>query len=262
MLGSMTGVDGVLFDIEGVLVTEWRPVPGAAEVLERLRADGVARAFLTNTTSRTCAQIAAALGELGMPVDPEEIVTAASLTADHVRQVYPGMRCWVLNEGDIEADLDGIPLDDDDPEVVVLGGAGPSFTHSALSRVADLMLGGLPVIAMHRALSWQASDGARLDTGVYLAGLEELTGRSVVAVGKPSMRGFLVATERMGTDPDRTVVVGDDLAGEVLPGQRLGMTGVLVRTGKFRQSVVDLAVEAPDHVIDSVADLPGLLDAL
>jgi ribonucleotide monophosphatase NagD (HAD superfamily) len=42
------------------------------------------------------------------------------------------------------------------------------------------------------------------------------------------------------------------------------MTGVLVRTGKFRQEAVDrwaadqFAMQ-PDHVIDSVADLPGLL---
>src|SRR5690606_23442611 len=97
-LGVMTGVDGVLFDIEGVLVTEWQAVPGAAGVLERLRAEGIARAFLTNTTSRTCAQIAQTLGDLGMPVDRDEIVTAVSLTADHVRQTYPGLRCWVLNE--------------------------------------------------------------------------------------------------------------------------------------------------------------------
>ena len=76
------------------------------------------------------------------------------------------------------------------------------------------------------------------------------------------MRGFLAAAELMGTEPDRMAVVGDDLHAEVIPGQRLGMTGILVRTGKFRQSVLDLAVERPDRVVDSVADLPELLDTL
>lgn len=258
----MSGVDGVLFDIEGVIVLSWDPVPGAAAVLAGLRDRGLARAFLTNTTSRTRAEIASRLTELGMPVDETEIVTAASLTAEYLRQTYPGRRCWVLNHGDVDADLTGIVRDDDDPEVVVLGGAGPEFTHRALSRVAELMLDGVPVVAMHRGGSWQASDGLRLDTGTYLTGLEELSGRSVVAVGKPSMQGFLEATELMGTDADRTVVVGDDLGAEVIPGQRLGMIGVLVRTGKFRQSVLDLAVERPDHVVDSIADLPALLDRL
>lgn len=258
----MSGVDGILFDIEGVLVTSWRPVPGAADVLAQLRADGVTRAFLTNTTSHTCAETARKLTDLGMPVEPGEIVTAAWLTAEYVRQTYPGRRCWVLNDGNIDDDLAGIVMDEGDPEVVVLGGAGPDFTHRSLSRVAELMLDGVPVVAMHRALAWQAEDGLRVDTGAYLAGLEELTGQTVVTVGKPSMRGFLVAADLMGTEPDNMVVVGDDLGGEVLPGQRLGMTGVLVRTGKFRQTVLDLAVERPDHVVDSVADLPALLATL
>ncbi|MCK0090255.1 HAD-IIA family hydrolase [Rhodococcus sp. HNM0563] len=258
----MTDVAGVLFDIEGVIVTSWKPVPGAAEVLAGLREDGVARAFLTNTTSRTCAEIAATLSDLGMPVEPSEIVTAASLTAEYLKQTYPGRRCWVLNDGNVDADLDGVERDEDEPEVVVLGGAGEMFTHRTLSRVAELMLDGVPVVAMHRAASWQGTDGLHLDTGAYLAGLEELAGQSVVAVGKPSMQGFLAAADIMDVDPSRMVVVGDDLYGEVLPGQRLGMTGVLVRTGKFRQSVLELAVDRPDHVLDSVADLPELLRAV
>jgi ribonucleotide monophosphatase NagD (HAD superfamily) len=40
------------------------------------------------------------------------------------------------------------------------------------------------------------------------------------------------------------------------------MTGVLVRTGKFRQGDLDGAAERPDHVIDGIGDLPGLLDRL
>jgi ribonucleotide monophosphatase NagD (HAD superfamily) len=51
----------------------------------------------------------------------------------------------------------------------------------------------------------------------------------------------------------------------VLAGQVVGMTGELVRTGKFRQDTLDrwaadeFAMQ-PNHVIDSVADLPALLE--
>jgi len=50
----------------------------------------------------------------------------------------------------------------------------------------------------------------------------------------------------------------------VLAAQVVGMAGVLVRTGKFRQDTLDrwaadeFAMQ-PNHVIDSVADLPKLL---
>jgi ribonucleotide monophosphatase NagD (HAD superfamily) len=55
------------------------------------------------------------------------------------------------------------------------------------------------------------------------------------------------------------VMVGDDIATDVLAAQDLGMTGVLVQTGKFRPG--DLERGRPDHLIDSIADLPNLLDA-
>jgi HAD superfamily hydrolase (TIGR01450 family) len=261
-LGFMTGVEGVLFDIDGVLVTSWKPVPGAVEALAEVRRRGGVRAFLTNTTSRTCDEIAAALGAAGFDVRPEEIVTAARLTTEYLRSTYPGEPVLLLNHGDIRADMPDVEFDDVDPRVVVIGGAGPEFTHEALSRVLDLMVSGVPVVAMHRALMWSESDGLRLDTGAYLPGLEDASGSRIVSVGKPSLAGFLTAAELMGADPASTVMVGDDFRSDVLPAQRVGMTGVLVRTGKFRQPVLDLAVDRPDHILDSVADLPALLDRL
>ena len=53
-------------------------------------------------------------------------------------------------------------------------------------------------------------------------------------------------------------MVGDDIENDVLGAQDVGMTGVLVRTGKFQPT--DLDRGAPDHVVDSIADLPGLLE--
>ncbi|MDP4960283.1 MAG: TIGR01458 family HAD-type hydrolase, partial [Mycobacterium sp.] len=77
-------VGGVLFDIDGVLVTSWRPIDGAAQAVRALDEHRVARSYLTNTTTLTRAQIAAALSAAGMTVRPDEVITAASLTADHV----------------------------------------------------------------------------------------------------------------------------------------------------------------------------------
>ena len=258
----MAGVEGVLLDIDGVLVTTWHPIDGAVAAVREVRERGLACAYLTNTTSRTCDEIADALRSAGIEADSGEIVTAARLTAEYVRSTYPGSRAWVLNSGDITADLSGIELDDEDPEVVILGGAGPEFTHDALSRVVGLMLDGVPVVAMHRGTTWATHDGLRIDTGTYLPGMEEVAGTNVVSVGKPSLAAFLTATDLMGTEPDVTVMVGDDLTNDVLAAQRVGLTGVLVRTGKFRQSILDLAPQRPDHVVDSVAQLPKLLDEL
>jgi ribonucleotide monophosphatase NagD (HAD superfamily) len=54
-------------------------------------------------------------------------------------------------------------------------------------------------------------------------------------------------------------MVGDDVENDVLAAQAVGMTGILVRTGKFRDEALAGASGTPDHVIASIVDLPDLL---
>ncbi|MCW2520360.1 MAG: HAD-superfamily hydrolase, subfamily [Mycobacterium sp.] len=272
-LGSMA-IGGVLFDIDGVLVTSWEPIAGAAQTLRVLADNQIARTYLTNTTTKTRVQIAELLTDAGMEVTSDEVITAAVLTADYVRDRYPGARCFLVNSGQIAEDMPGIDIvyahdvvgsDPDTPDVILLGGAGSEYDHVTLSRVYDWMAQGVPVVAMHRSTAWNTAEGLRVDTGMYLIGMEETSGRKATAVGKPAPEGFLAAAGRLGVDPEEMYVVGDDLNNDVLAGQVVGMTGVLVRTGKFRQNTLDrwaadeFAMQ-PNFVIDSVAELPALLD--
>ena len=265
---------GVLFDIDGVLVTSWQPIDGARETLRALAASQIARAYLTNTTTKTRQQIAELLCAAGIEVAADEVVTAAVLTADYVRDRYPGARCFLVNSGQIGADMPGVdlvyasdfagPQQPDTPDVVLLGGAGSEYTHLTLSWVYDWMARGVPVVAMHRSNAWNTADGLRVDTGLYLAGLEQTTGHQGTAVGKPAPAGFLAAAARLGVEPEEMYMVGDDLNNDVLAAQVVGMTGVLVRTGKFRQDTLnrwaaDEFAMQPNYVVDSVADLPVLL---
>ena len=272
-VGAMA-IGGVLFDIDGVLVTSWKPIAGAAETLKTLSDHQIACSYLTNTTTRTRAQIAELLTDAGMAVRADEVITAAVLTANYVRSHYPDARCFLVNSGQIAEDMPGIdiayssefsgPEEPETPDVVLLGGAGPEYSHLTLSWVYDWMAKGVPVVAMHRSTAWTTTDGLRVDSGMYLIGMEETSGRKATAVGKPAPEGFLAAARRLGVDPDEMYMVGDDLNNDVLPAQVVGMTGVLVRTGKFRQDTLDrwsadeFAMQ-PNHVIDSVGDLPHLL---
>ena len=79
-------------------------------------------------------------------------------------------------------------------------------------------------------------------------------------IGKPSAAFFAAALKAVDVSADHAVMVGDDLEADVLGAQAAGIAGVLVRTGKFQESDEGGAHgERPRHVLDSVADLPGLL---
>ena len=56
-------------------------------------------------------------------------------------------------------------------------------------------------------------------------------------------------------------MVGDDVENDVLAAQAVGITGVLVRTGKFREDQLARASGTPDLVVGSIVDLPELLGA-
>lgn len=259
----MSRVDGLLIDIDGVLSVSWVAIDGAPEALADLRGLGVPLRFATNTTTRTRREVAELLTGAGMSVDPSEILTAPVATAAHLRRHHPGARCFLLNSGDLSEDMEGIDLvdhdDDGGVDVVVVGGAGLNFTHAELNLAFGHLLDGATFVAMHRNLYWRTASGMELDTGAYVAALEESSGIEPVVLGKPSSDFFATGVAELGLTPDRVAMVGDDVDNDVLAAQRCGLHGVLVRTGKYRPEALERAQGVPDHVVESFADVPGLV---
>lgn len=256
-------IRAVLLDIDGVLVLSWRALPGAAEAVATLRRAGLALRFLTNTTSRTSAAIGDALRDAGVDVANDEITTAARATAAHLARHHSGQRVLLLDDGPTD-DLQGIALvgPDDEADVVVLGGAGPSFGWATLNDLAARVADGAHFVAMHGSAVWQTDDGLCLDTGAFAAAIEAATGIAATVIGKPAPTMFEHALTALGCEAGEAMMVGDDVRTDVLAAQAVGMTGVLVRTGKFRPGLLATAGGDPDHVVDSIADVPALLSRL
>jgi len=261
----MRRTGAVLIDIDGVLTVSFEPISGAVAAVEDLRAAGIPLALVTNTTSRSRASIAAALATAGFPVTASDILTAPAIATAYLREHHPGARCLLLNSGDIRADLAGITLaseSDAAVDVVLIGGAGPEFSYQALNRAFGFLQAGARLVAMTRGLYWRTSDGLQLDSGAFVAGLEQAAGITAEVVGKPAGGFFKAALAHLGVPARDALMIGDDIDNDVLAAQRCGITGVLVKTGKYQARTHSGAAYAPDHVLDSVADLPRLLQQL
>jgi HAD superfamily hydrolase (TIGR01458 family) len=254
-------VAGVLLDIDGVLTVSWEPIPGAVETLGWLRERGIPFRLITNTTTHARDELAATLREAGFDVRPEEVVTAVVATASYLRTHHPGAGVFVLSDGDPRRDLEGVRLVGlEEAEVVVLGGACEDFSYPTINRVFQRLMAGATLVGMHRNLYWRTSEGLQLDAGAYVAGLEEATGRPAAICGKPARAFFEEALRLLGVPAERAAMVGDDVVNDVLGAKRAGLTGVLVRTGKFLPSDLEREGEGPDAVLDSIAHLPGWLE--
>jgi HAD superfamily hydrolase (TIGR01458 family) len=262
---GMRRIGAVLIDIDGVLTVSWKPIEGAVAALKRLRGAALPLALVTNTTSRTRESIAAVLAAEGFPVTAGDILTAPVIAAAYLNDRYPGARCLLLNSGDIGEDLTGVTLaGDGDPavDVVLVGGAGDEFSYQALNRAFHHLQRGARLVAMHRGLYWRTDQGLQLDSGAFVAGLEQAAGTEAEVVGKPAPAFFAAALAHLGAGAAGTLMVGDDIESDVLAAQRQGLTGVLVKTGKYLARTHQAASGTADHVLGSFADLPALLDQL
>jgi HAD superfamily hydrolase (TIGR01458 family) len=248
-----------LIDVDGVLHIDGDPIPGAVEALSRLREKNVPFRLLTNATVRTRASLGTLLRDLGFHVTDDEIITAPVATAAYVRRKYPDQPAYAIVKPAVLADFDGVPLTDgSDAKVVIVGGAEEHFTYQAMNHAFRMLMNGAVFVAIHRNLWWQTATGPALDAGAFVKGLEHTTGRRATVVGKPAAPFFRTAFRSLGLPPSRIVMVGDTHRHDILPAMRLGATGALVQTGSFRDT--DLAYGVPDHLLASVAELPGLFE--
>lgn len=252
----------VLLDIDGVLAISWKALPGAAETLSLLRNEGISFGLVTNTSSRSRREIAASLTAEGIDVDATDIFTAVSSAARYLAARYPSGGCLVINEGSLDEDLTGVDIvGPHSPTVVLLGGAGPSTGYSQLDTVFKFAADGIPIVALHRNTRHQTVDGPALDMGAFIVGIEAAAGLKIPVVGKPAPEFFRAALLELGARAEDTVIVGDDIDSDVRGGQAIGMTGVLVETGKYRSGDLQTEGPEPNHVIETIRQLPELLQS-
>lgn len=254
----MSAIKGVLLDVDGVLVTAWKPLPGAIETVEWLRGTEVPFRLVTNTTQFSRAGLAGMLRDGGIAVQPDEVLTAAAATSAYLRRHHPDAACYLLATGQAVEDLTGVRMVDDDADVVVVGDAEQGFTYENLNRAFRMLMNGAALVAMHRGLHWMTPEGPALDVGAFIVGLEQASGVRAEVAGKPSPEFFVSALDSLGVPAEETLMVGDDVQSDVNAAREVGMQAALVKTGKFRPRDLEL-VELPAHVIDTIADLPGLL---
>jgi HAD superfamily hydrolase (TIGR01458 family) len=256
----MAAADALLLDIDGVLTVSWEPLPGAVDAMAWIRRAAIPFRLITNTTTHTRRELARTLAGAGFDVAPDEIVTAVVATASYLRGAHAGARVFALTDGDPGEDLEDMELVDApaDAEVIVLGGACDAFTYAAMNAIFGRLMDGVPLVGMHRNLFWKTSAGWELDGGAYIAGLEEASGVTAAICGKPARAYFEAALEPLGVPAARAAMVGDDIVNDVIGAQAVGLTGVLVRTGKFRGP--DVAEGTADVVLDALADVPRWLE--
>ncbi len=254
-------MQAILFDLDGVIYQGDEPIAGAAEAINWVRAEEIPHLFVTNTTSKPRTAIAHKLQAMGIVVDPAHILSPPVAAANWLMANTEG-EVALFVPGATQAEFDGLPLWQGDVNrpvaAVVLGDLGEDWNFERLNQAFRLLMQkpapGLVALGMTRY--WRAPEGLRLDTGPFVTALSYATGTEPLVLGKPSRDFFQLAAGSLQTEPAQTLMIGDDIRGDVEGAQHAGLKGALVKTGKFQPQDLDSGVQ-PDAVLESVADLPA-----
>jgi len=224
-------VRAILFDIDGVLHVGDDPLPGASDAIARARNAGVDLCFVTNTTRKPRRRILERMASMSLDVREEELLTPSRTAIEWLKT--DGRPAHLLIHPDLAEDFAGVG--DGDNAAVLIGDAADGFTYDALNRCFRRIMGGAPFLAMARNRYFRESDGLSLDMGAYVVGLEYATGREAITLGKPSRAFFDAALSIVGCKADEAAMIGDDVEADVNGAVDAGLTGVLVRTGKYNR---------------------------
>ena len=153
---------GWLMDMDGVLMREQHPIPGADRFLTRLRELGCRFLVITNNSIYTPRDLSARLGRSGLEVPEDAIWTSALATARFLSQQRPGGTAFVIGEWGLATALHeaGYTLSDIDPDYVVLGETR-TYSFERVTRAIRLNLAGAPVIATNPAPTAPSPNGSR-----------------------------------------------------------------------------------------------------
>jgi HAD superfamily hydrolase (TIGR01458 family) len=166
----------------------------------------------------------------------------------------------LLVRDDVKEDFAGLEEVEEGAEVVVVGDLGEAFGYDVLNRAFRRLIDGAGLIALQKNRYWLRPEGLALDVGPFVAALEYATRREAFVVGKPSKDFFATILAGIPLEPAAAAMVGDDVETDVGGALGAGLAGILVRTGKYRDDALQASGIEPTAVVDSIADVPALLD--
>lgn len=249
-----------LIDMDGVLVREGVPIPGAAGFVQRLVDENRSFLILTNNSIYTQRDLAARLDHTGIKVAEDHIWTSALATAQFLSDQMPGASAFVIGEAGLTTALHGagFVLTDTDPDFVVLGETR-TYSFEEITEAIRHVASGARFIATNPDVTGPSAEGPVPATGSVAALVSRATGVDPYFVGKPNPMMFRSALNQIGAHSEATAMVGDRMDTDIVAGIEAGLTTYLVLTGSTGAADVERYPFRPSRVVDSIADLVDLI---
>jgi NagD protein len=245
-----------LTDMDGVLITGRKLIPGADAFIERLKASGSEWLVLTNNPLYTPRDLAYRLQTIGLDIPAERLFTSGMATARFLQSQRPDGTAFVIGESGLTGPIHdaGYVITDYEPDYVVLGETH-TYNVEAITKAIRLVAAGARFIATNPDPTGPTESGIVPACGAMAALIEKASGVTPFFVGKPNPLMMRLALNYLGVHSEDAVMIGDRMDTDIIAGVESGLSTILVLTGVTRADEVQRFPYRPTRVVASVAEI-------
>ncbi|MDO9207560.1 MAG: HAD-IIA family hydrolase [Sulfuricurvum sp.] len=253
-------------DVQGTLIDDTTKLPlrGAVEFIDHLNSSNIPYMVITNSTKYPSREFLAYLNTIGLTISNSHYLDPLMVLEDHIGK---DKRIAAYGSDEFLSVLVsmGYTLDFVIPDVVLLA-IKENFNADEYAQMIEFLLGGAKLIGMHETSLYVKNSKRYPGVGAILKMLECATSVSYSVVGKPSSAFFesalvLLSHQQEGVTFNDVTIISDDVTGDLIPAQALGMRGIFVLSGKYRHAaeILPQLVVQPDAVY---SDMQAVLEGL
>jgi NagD protein len=252
----LEGIKNYLIDMDGVILRGTTLIPGAADFIQKLRAQGIPFLIFTNNSEYTPRDLQVRLSYMGLEVTPDNIFTSALATAQFLHSQHPEGRAFAIGESGLTTALHdiGYILTDHEPDYVVLGET-KTYGFERITHAIRLVSAGARFIATNPDVMGPGEGGIVPATGAVAALISAATGIQPYFVGKPNPLMMRMALRAINAHSEDSAIIGDRMDTDIVSGTESGLSTILVLTGVTQRDQVDRFPYRPTWIRESIADV-------
>lgn len=251
----MKHYDGYLIDLDGTMYRGKEKIEEAVEFVKELVRREIPYLFVTNNSSKTCAQVAEHLREMDIPATEEQVFTTSLATAKYIAEENEKASVYMIGEIGLRDALEGqgFVIKDENVDYVVIG-IDREITYEKLAKACLAVRAGAKFISTNGDIALPTERGLMPGNGSLTSVVTVSTEVAPIFIGKPESIIVDQALEVIGTSRERTVMVGDNYNTDIMAGINANMDTIMVHTGVTSKEQLATYAKQPTFSIHSLSE--------
>ncbi len=255
-------------DVQGTLIEDnsKKPIRGAVAFINHLNTSNIPYMVITNSTKYSSDVFLTYLNSIGLAIPKEHYLDPLMVLEHHINPKDTIAAYGSQSFLDVLTSM-GYTLDYVRPTVVLIA-IKEDFNADEYAQMIEFILTGARLIGMHETSLYVKNHKRYPGVGAILKMLECATSCKYTVVGKPSKAFFDEALTQIGKQYEGVrfediTIISDDMSGDLIGAQALGMKGVFVLSGKYRNAEEILPqLDAKEQPSAVYSDMQEVLESL